>query len=241
MTSEDGVTLRDLVRMQLYDVSYLFGPAPLLLIKAPDLASEAPYMIDTPPDRELAACSTAELILGEDTVSRYVAPGAVVVPVRKSRRNPFADAIIVGRSANCDLRLHDNSVSKVHCYLLPPPGWPAVNGRWKIQDQGSTNGTTLLLGSGPAKLSSGKPMTLAPDQELRFGGVEAIFLEGARLAPLVDHAQELWRRAEDTTRKVAEAMGGPGPERKPDETERLSTLPSDTHLPSDAQDTHFGE
>lgn len=194
--SEDGIALRDLVKVQVYDLSSLFGPSPLLLIQPPSLEDEAPVMgVNTPPDKELSQCSTAELLLGESTVGRMVAPGSIVVPVAKSNRNAFASSIIVGRALNCDITLRDSSVSKVHAYLIPPKGWPALNGLWKIQDRQSTNGTDIVLASGSVRLPHGETRRLPYDSELRFGSVGAIFLEGKRLDSLVQHARKAWRKA----------------------------------------------
>jgi len=55
--------------------------------------------------------------------------------VTKSKRNPFAQMITVGRSANNDILLDDKAVSKVHGYFK------RTDFRWWIHDQPSTNGT----------------------------------------------------------------------------------------------------
>lgn len=44
-------------------------------------------------------------------------------------------AIVIGRSAECDVRVRDTRVSREHCELTP------VDGGWALRDRGSRNGT----------------------------------------------------------------------------------------------------
>jgi pSer/pThr/pTyr-binding forkhead associated (FHA) protein len=55
----------------------------------------------------------------------------------QAARYPLENAILIGRSPDCDIRIHDILASREHCALEP-----GENG-WVIEDQKSRNGTTL--------------------------------------------------------------------------------------------------
>lgn len=68
------------------------------------------------------------------SVLRYLSRIAFVC---KRPGNPYAHLISVGRSANNDISVGVDSVSKVHGYLVQE------DGRWRFTDHGSTNGSRI--------------------------------------------------------------------------------------------------
>ncbi|MBI3726634.1 FHA domain-containing protein [bacterium] len=63
--------------------------------------------------------------------------GSDVLFLAKTKRNPFADMITIGRAPNNDVWLPVGSISKLHAYFTS-----STEG-WKIHDHHSTNGTTI--------------------------------------------------------------------------------------------------
>jgi membrane-bound lytic murein transglycosylase D len=49
----------------------------------------------------------------------------------------FTEPLLIGRDADCDIRIEDAAVSRVHARL-----WPE-GGQWHVEDQGSSNGSFL--------------------------------------------------------------------------------------------------
>jgi hypothetical protein len=68
--------------------------------------------------------------------------------------------VVIGRSSSCDLVVGDPTVSRVHADLR------LVDGRWRIRDLGSTNGTWL----NGARVQEAE---VARGDELALGGVRA--------------------------------------------------------------------
>ncbi len=71
--------------------------------------------------------------------------------------------MVVGRALDCQIRIHDRSVSSHHAKLLQ------VDGRWYIQDLKSTNSTWL---AGKKVI---RRMRLKDGMIVRFGQVQAVF------------------------------------------------------------------
>jgi len=183
---QDGLSLRDLAKIEDFSPRLVWGSGPLLLVRADGHDKDAPVMFSTPVDPGVV--ETAEILVGEHVLNDYVSPGAVVVPVRKTDRNPFSNAVIAGRSATCDLRFDDKSISKVHAYLYPPEN---RGGGWTIQDQNSTNGTWV----NGIMLEKGEVLRIPWSSEVRLGHVRAIFLGPEELESTVDYAQAAWKLA----------------------------------------------
>lgn len=83
-------------------------------------------------------------------------PGAVTVTVHadgaaKPRAMYLATNTVVGRGAECDLRLDDTFVSQEHARIF------AKDGSWYVEDLGSTNGTFVNEQrlAAPAMLTTG--------------------------------------------------------------------------------------
>jgi hypothetical protein len=88
-----------------------------------------------------------------------------VIPIVKTERNPFATMITVGRSANNDIVLPGQAVSKVHAYFV------RTGFRWWIHDQPSTNGTFVDEASVPESgfpLADGAKVSFGPRHTFRF-------------------------------------------------------------------------
>lgn len=98
---------------------------------------------------------------------------SVVIRVVKSERNPFPGLISLGRNEDCDLCLVSGQVSKLHCWFKR-----AVDGRWFVQDNRSANGTWVNT----VRLAPDATHPLAPGDQVRFGGVNALFLDRTSLA-----------------------------------------------------------
>lgn len=201
MSTTDGITLGALARLNVSDSTRLWGPSHLLLVKPFSRDDSAPVLIDTPSrtvsdeaSDEFEALSTAQLTFGEEMVNFYVSPHAIVVPVKSTGRNEFTYSVTIGRARNCDIVLDDSRVSKAHCSITPPPGWPAIKGIWKILDLKSTNGTYVLTGSGKIPVSRNKPQRLPVHSELMIGPVSAVFMDPEGLNSVLEHAIEQWKK-----------------------------------------------
>lgn len=105
-----------------------------------------------------------------------------VFAVRKSTRN-FEQVITLGRAQSCDLVIAHPSVSARHALFI-------VTGHCvALYDAGSTNGTTI--NGDPVPLhSDAKPLPLTPLSRLRFGSVEATYLNAERLSALIGYARQ---------------------------------------------------
>jgi len=98
-----------------------------------------------------------------------------VVELVKSRSNPFADRISIGRASNCDVVLGDSSVSKLHAHVRES------NGELVLTDVGSQNGT-LVNGD---RLQQHVPMPIKPGDRVQFGTVCARVADAATVHDLV--------------------------------------------------------
>jgi hypothetical protein len=102
----------------------------------------------------------------------------VVIPVRWTGRSPYSHFIAVGRTANNDVVLPDDSISKFHAFFKQDEE------RFILQDAGSKNGTfvddELVLAA-----QVGRPTELASGARVRFGTVELTFLPAAEFCKFV--------------------------------------------------------
>ena len=115
---------------------------------------------------------------------------------------PLASRTLVGRSAECGLRLDDPHVSSVHATIA----WTGL--RWEIRDLGSRNGTFL----NGAKLDAGRPVHLQPGTLVAFG-------DPSRTFTLVDDSPPALLAVESITGTIRTSPVGGG----------ILVLPSDTH------------
>lgn len=186
-----GIRLEKAVKMGAKFFEQLTPEVPLLLVRAAaDQAIELPAF----DIQELASVfpnlvDTDEVALGENLLTNYVSPRAVILPVHKTLRNS-SSLITLGRSEDNDIRILDSRVSKVHCYFLPP----FAGGDWRILDRQSTNGTFLE----GRRLNYGEPGIIQPYREIVFSHVSAVFLETGDLNAIAEYAKEVWDRASGT-------------------------------------------
>ena len=95
-----------------------------------------------------------------------LALGAEVFPLDGPR-------LVVGRSRSCDIRLRDDTVSRLHAALV----WRG--GTLVLEDLGSSNGTMLLTSlSGTLRLSPHKPHPLQNGDRIRVGDTTLHFIVG---------------------------------------------------------------
>lgn len=93
----------------------------------------------------------------------------VAYPVRRTGRSA-GHLVTIGRASNNDIVIPDLSISRFHAFLKEP-----ADGRFVLQDAGSTNGTTLNGRSVPRQ-GHGAPLDLKGGDTLRFGQVELTWL-----------------------------------------------------------------
>jgi hypothetical protein len=111
------------------------------------------------------------LILGTGAGAPMARPKAgepLVFPVQKnkSRPNPFAMGITIGRTEANDIVIDDESVSRFHCYLRKE------GNAWTLVDAESKNGTSV----GALKLEPNKPCLLTDTAKLKVGNILLLFL-----------------------------------------------------------------
>jgi len=182
-----------------------WGDAPLLVVKAPGAHADAPTVFATPPDGAPLTSDTEAMRIDADPgTTGYVAPGASVIPLLKSHRNPFAEMVTVGRAGSNDVIIDDHHVSKMHCWFVKPA--PGRRSPWQIRDNSATNGTFLNR----TRLAANVPTPIKASDEIRFGTVDAIFIEASMLDALVDYARSTWTR-----------LGIIRKHRSPDDTHRV--------------------
>jgi len=90
---------------------------------------------------------------------------ATLPPIRE------LDALLIGRTADCDVVLDEGTVSKHHAKIV----W--TRNKAVLEDLASRNGT-LLNGS---KVPANRPQQLNDNDAIDFGGVMVLFLEVATL------------------------------------------------------------
>ena len=92
-----------------------------------------------------------------------------------TEHHPF---VSVGRTDKNDICIGDEGVSKFHAYVK------VVDTTFLLQDARSRNGTTID-GVAVAGRGLGDPLQLRTGQSIRFGGVDAVFLDAAALHELI--------------------------------------------------------
>ncbi len=97
--------------------------------------------------------------------------------IRRTGRS-VGHLITLGRTGNNDVVLSDHSVSRFHAYLKEQ------DGRFQIQDAGSTNGTTVNRVPVPVQ-GLGAPADLKNGDNMRVGQVELTFLDADALREFV--------------------------------------------------------
>jgi hypothetical protein len=101
--------------------------------------------------------------------------GWEIFEIVKAPGNPYPDRISVGRARNCDIVMHDASVSKLHAHLR------VRSGGYDLVDLESQNGTRV----NGATITAHEPHGLAVGDEIHFGVVLAQFVDGGRLYDLL--------------------------------------------------------
>jgi hypothetical protein len=96
---------------------------------------------------------------------------------RPSSEHPF---ISIGRIDKNDVCLSNESVSKFHAYVKDNGA-----GGYVLQDARSRNGTTLNGAVVPGR-GLGDPVPLVSGQTIRFGGVDAMFLDAKATLELIE-------------------------------------------------------
>lgn len=173
-------SLARLLRAQGDGALRLCCPDPVLVVSPPGGAARG---VDTPPEGIALPRSEETSALGEPVappeqiarLRRGPGPDALIKPVTKSDRNPFAGVITIGRAANNDVAIESPQVSKVHAWVRGPAG------RLKLSDNASTNGTTI----DGVQLAPKIDHALRPGAEVRFGPVECVFLDADGLIDLL--------------------------------------------------------
>jgi hypothetical protein len=109
--------------------------------------------------------------------SLLVADRWFAIPFRKpvASESRYPKRISIGRSADKDIVLRHNTVSKFHAWFEL-----AIEGTYHVADAGSRNGTRL---NGRNVVAG--PMPIAPGDTLRFGSVEALVCSPSDLAAAI--------------------------------------------------------
>lgn len=133
------------------------GGRPVLVYEPPETAEAAPVPLDDE-DYQLRT---------QSGVTMPVLGGAepLAVLVEKTKDNAFQRRITVGRTANNDVVLDDQSVSRFHAFL------ELGEGGWALTDAGSRNGSFV----GGRRLTAKRPVALDNGCTLRFGAVQLRF------------------------------------------------------------------
>ena len=127
-----------------------------------------------------SATSTEVLLLdlGEEVGDCTAGVSVRVMPIRAAQ-DSLTHLITVGRRANSDVTIADISVSRFHAFFKRNP-----DGGFQLQDVGSTNGTTVNEASVCTK-ETGPPTDVKSGDNIRFGQVDATFLEADALRSYV--------------------------------------------------------
>ena len=98
-----------------------------------------------------------------------------LVARRPTSEHPF---VSIGRIDKNDVCFADESVSKFHAYVKESAG------TYVLQDARSRNGTTLDGALVPGR-GLGEPLPMRSGQSIRFGGVDAVFLDAKATLELI--------------------------------------------------------
>ncbi len=116
--------------------------------------------------------STEVLLLDlEDEVAERTAGVSVRVFSIQAAKRSLNHLITVGRAAKNDVMISDISVSRFHAFFKRSP-----TGRFQLHDAGSSNGT-IVNGSSVCTKETGPATELHSGDNIRFGQVDATFLE----------------------------------------------------------------
>ena len=89
-------------------------------------------------DDEWVDPQTVETSITELVTRVEQGPVLEVVRIVKSSRNVFGSKITVGRAKNNDIIIRASKISKLHAAFIP-----ASKNKYKLQDMGSSNGTSI--------------------------------------------------------------------------------------------------
>lgn len=95
-----------------------------------------------------------------------------VCPLVKTDANPYADRISVGRTANCDIVIESEHVSKLHAHFRHDE-----EAGWTVTDLNSSNGTGVNGRLAPQMT----PVPLADGDYLQMGPLRLRFVKPHRL------------------------------------------------------------
>ena len=142
-------------------------PGLLVIYRAQDSSgAEADAILD-PTDRGVQLLTVA---IKSSAILRYLGRVAFLA---KRPGNPFAHLISVGRSANNDVTLAVDSVSKVHGYFVRDESG------WSFIDHGSTNGSRIddleLVSGERYPLADGNVLQLGLEALLEFLSPESLY------------------------------------------------------------------
>ncbi|MBI3180124.1 MAG: FHA domain-containing protein [Deltaproteobacteria bacterium] len=104
----------------------------------------------------------------------------VVYAVPRAGIAPFAQWVTVGRLPTSQLRINEESISKLHALFM------FRNGGYVVSDGGSKNGTFVNEASVP-RYDRGDPVAVKSGDRVRFGAVNFMFL----------NSQHLWQMARE--------------------------------------------
>lgn len=130
--------------------------------------------------REARLPSTATPAMGV-RITDSEATGDSLVLVHPIARRPGIEHhpfVSIGRTGNNDICIGDEGISKFHAYVK------VVDRTFLLQDARSRNGTTVDGLAAPGR-GLGSPLELRTGQSVRFGGVDAVFLDAAALHQLI--------------------------------------------------------
>jgi len=96
---------------------------------------------------------------------------AWAIEILKTEANVFGLGVTLGRTANNDIAISDERISRFHAYFQLDAE------AWTLADAGSSNGTYL----GGQRLVPRKPTRLPPKAALSFGGCELRYYEAGAL------------------------------------------------------------
>jgi hypothetical protein len=142
---------------------------PVLVWGAPPEAREDPLLLGTRTK--------------DNAQTRPTSRSPLAFEVFKNAKNAMPQAVTIGRTANNDVAIEDNSVSRFHCYLVHD----RAQGTWSVMDAESSNGTWL----DGVKLKPKHPAVLQDGSVLRLAGVELTYY---RPAAFIDYLRALANR-----------------------------------------------
>jgi len=145
------------------------GSAPL---NAPQKPLEKTRGTTTPAPASMLSSSQKDTASGVSPVQSEIE--LMIFPVRKSLRSLSERKITIGRTNNNDVVIEDQSISKLHAFVMQE------RDTFTVRDAGSSTGTKVngeAVTKSPAELDSG--------DDVRFGDVEFTFLSAAALVEFI--------------------------------------------------------